>query len=146
MNRITINVDLNENEILQAEVAEALKGYARRVAREALMEIIDKEAKRVVAAVLSDSSNGLRRELTEQVRNTVRSEISIAGFDHRFVKVEIRKRIDEAAKQVLEQLTEDAKVYLREAVKKRAEKITRAEFGRMVAEKLFSEDEEEQLE
>lgn len=142
MNRITINVDLNENEIIEAEVIKALKGYARKVARETLMETIDSEAKRVVSAALSNEYSGLMRELKEQIRSAIKSEISIVGFDHRFVKGEIKKRIDEAAQQALKELTEDAELYLRKAVRERAEKITRAEFGRMVAEALFAKYEE----
>lgn len=138
MRRITINVDLNENEILQEEVVEALKGYARRVARETLMASIDAEAKRVVSAALTNEYSGLRRELTEQIRAEVRKEISIGGFDQRFVTREIRGRIDEAAKQALQELTKNAKDYLMEAVGEKAKQITRTEYVRMVAEALLS--------
>ena len=138
MRRITINVDLNENEILQEEVVEALKGYARMVARETLMASIDAEAKRVVSAALTNEYSGLRRELTEQIRAEVRKEISIGGFDQRFVTREIRGRIDEAAKQALQELTKNAKDYLMEAVGEKAKQITRTEYVRMVAEALLS--------
>ena len=136
MNRITMNIDLDGNEMLEKEVLEAIQGYARKVARESLIEIIEAEAQRVIRAAFDNKYSALRLELEESLRNAVRQEISIAGFDHRFVRMEIRNRIDESAKQVLEEYKNAALVQLTKAVDESARNILQNEVGRIVFEAL----------
>lgn len=54
MNKITINLDLEANELLEKEVEEALRGYARKIAREVMQDEIQKEMSRLMNLALME--------------------------------------------------------------------------------------------
>lgn len=54
MTKITINLDLEANELLEKEVEEALRGYARKIAREIMQDEIQQEMSRLMNLALEE--------------------------------------------------------------------------------------------
>lgn len=74
--RLTIDVDLDENELLEAQVLDAVKAEARKVAREAVSKEISAECSRIVSKWMEGSSSwGYSRKLEKQMKEKVDEEV-----------------------------------------------------------------------
>lgn len=77
--RLTLNVDLNENDLFEEKVLEAVKSEARKIAREVVSKEISSEISRIVSRWVKDgSSYGYVGKLEKHMRETVDKEVKKA--------------------------------------------------------------------
>lgn len=82
MKRITINVDLEDNEILQQTVREAIDGYIKQLTRECFHEVVEAELERLVKRECEQINNPgfwQRQEIKSQIQKKVNAFMAEAG-------------------------------------------------------------------
>lgn len=125
MNRITINIDLENNELLEGEVKKSLEADARRIAREALQEVVRNEAARIITIALRDDRSMLMRKIKQDTERSIREELEQMGFYAFSVRGVIEERMktygDNAVRQILAKLEEKIDKEVEEKVEQRME-------------------------
>ena len=125
MNRITMNIDLENNELLLEEVKKSLEADARRIAREALQQVIQNETARIIAIAITDDRSLLKRKIKEDAQKCIREELERMGFYAFSVRGVIEERMktygDNAVRQILAKLEEKIDNEIEENVEQRME-------------------------
>ena len=82
MKRITINVDIEDNEILEQTVREAVNGYIKQLTRECFHEVVEAELERLVKRECDQINNPSfwqRQEIKSQIQKKVNAFMAEAG-------------------------------------------------------------------
>lgn len=78
MKRLTLEIDLSENEIFDEEVTKAVRAKVREAVRNARSEDIDNEVQQEVERLFDGGSWGYREKLKNIVKSAVYSAIEEA--------------------------------------------------------------------
>jgi gluconate kinase len=99
MKKVTIEVNLEDNEVLEESVREALVGEAKKIAREQFSQILEKEIDRIAqrnAENLLNSSywgSSLQQKINEVVRDAMSTMVS-ETISKEEIKETIRETVD----------------------------------------------------
>ena len=75
MKRLTLQIDLNENEVFDKEVENAIKAKARELARNEHSKLIEEEVRNEVMRLCDGNAWGYRDKLKSLVRELTRDEM-----------------------------------------------------------------------
>lgn len=75
MKRLNLQIDLNENEVFEKEVEEAIRAKARELARNEHSKLIEEEVRNEVKRLCDGNSWGYRDKLKSLVRELTRDEM-----------------------------------------------------------------------
>lgn len=80
--RVNIQVDLKNNDLLDKEIEQLIKGSAKQMARNIMQEEIAKEITRIVDAKLADAKKGeyyssVTRQVTEVVAKRLSADLAL---------------------------------------------------------------------
>ena len=124
MKRITINVDLDDNELLDEEIVKAVRGYAKQIARSEMETTIQKEIQRLVTHAIDndfrvpasrfDSGGQMYRKVRDAVNDAFKSNGD--GGIQAVLRPIIREEIQHVEPSDVEKI-------VREAVTKETDKI-----------------------
>lgn len=125
MQRITINIDLDENELLEKEVEEAIKGHARKIVREAIDGAIREEIARVADNIAKEAFSPPRwnghpetgGKYYQMVYNTVKEAIQENGIEiHDIIERLLEEKSDLHIDYVIEQKMSKAEISIADKV------------------------------
>lgn len=101
MKRINLSVDLEDNQLLEQGVRDALRSYAQQIAREAFNEIIEEEIERVVhnkVASLLRTYYGVK-EIEEMAKKAIQDILrDDEQFSERALRLQLAQKYDEFQK------------------------------------------------
>lgn len=139
MKRVCVVVDLEENDLFEKEVLEAVKAEARRVAREAVSAEISAECSRIVQKWIKDKSSygyvgKLERHMKEKVEEEIKKELGTIVIDPRMVDERIDvvlgnidKRVDDIIGRRLDRVGfGEGSVSVREYIKGMVERTVKS--------------------
>jgi hypothetical protein len=106
MKELKLSIKIEDNEMFEDTVREALRGEARKIAREEFGNIIEKEIKRIAESTVKNSTNwysDIHGKVKESVTSEMRSELTKAFNEEdipTFIKDNVEKRLDEIFAQM----------------------------------------------
>ena len=101
MKRIQIQVDIEDNEIFEKSVQEAIKAQARQIARDVIEQEIRQEIERIVSSKISELQTGrynrssIQKQITENLAQSISTDIKI-DVDA------IKKHVEDTATEMLQ--------------------------------------------
>ena len=105
MKRLTLDIDLSENEIFDEEVTKAIRAKAREAVRNARSEDIDNEVQREVERLFNGELWGYKGKLNNIVKSAVYSAIEEA-----VKKLDLKGIIEQAVDNKIDVYTSRYKV------------------------------------
>lgn len=105
MKRLTLEIDLSENEIFDEEVTKAVRAKAREAVRNVCNEDIDKEVRREVERLFNGELWGYKGKLNNIVKSAVYSAIEEA-----VKKLDLKEIIEQAVDNKMDVYTSRYKV------------------------------------
>ena len=128
MKRLTLEIDLSENEIFDEEVTKAVRAKAREVVRNVCNEDVDKEARREVERLFNGELWGYKGRLNNIVKSAVYSAIEQAVKDldiKEIVETSVAEKMDDYMSyyKVRERCEEALNAKVQGAVKKKIKEL-----------------------
>ncbi len=106
MKRITLNIDLEDNELFAQEVAKAVRDYAKQIAREVVEQTVSVEIERIAENSLKNRLSGgytLKRMIDEEIEKRINSYWASTAIKSDAFNV-IQKKISDAANEAVQRL------------------------------------------
>ena len=119
MKRLTLQIDLNENEVFEKEVENAIKAKARELTRNKHSKMIEEEVQNEVKRLVDGNTWGYRDKLKSMVREITREEMKKVISD---VEVEsiakkcVEDRIDYIVSSTTSEVERKCKMALENAI------------------------------
>lgn len=111
MKRVVINVDLDDNEIFQQAVKEAMDGYIKQLTRERFHEVVEEELERMIKNACEELNHPnfwQRQEIQSQIRSRVNEFMVDAGI--------YKKELFERASAIMSKAKTDAEQKLSDVI------------------------------
>lgn len=128
MKRLTLEIDLSENEIFDEEVTKAIRAKVREAVRNARNEDIDNEVQQEVERLFDNGSWDYKRKLKNIVKSAVYSAIEQAVKDldiKEIVETSVAEKMDDYMSyyKVRERCEEALNAKVQGAVKKKIKEL-----------------------
>ena len=128
MKRLTLEIDLSENEIFDEEVTKAVRAKVREAVRNARSEDIDNEVQQEVERLFDNGSWDYKRKLKNIVKSAVYSAIEQAVKDldiKEIVETSVAEKMDDYMSyyKVRERCEEALNAKVQGAVKKKIKEL-----------------------
>lgn len=104
MKRVTLNIDLEDNELFEHEVTKAVRDYAKQIARESVESVVSAEITRIVENNLKNrlpSGYTLERMIDEEITKRINSYWTSTTIKSNAFNV-IQKKISDAADEAVQ--------------------------------------------
>ena len=100
MKRVSLNIDLDDNEIFDKEVTNIIKGKIREIVRNDIQDLVKKEAADEIERLFNGNSWDYRNKLSNIVKDTVREEIK-SVINHTDVHYIANKAVEEHSDYII---------------------------------------------
>lgn len=104
MKRVTLNIDLEDNELFEREVTKAVRDYAKQIAREVVEQTVSEEIERIAENSLKNrfsSGYTLERMIDEEIKKRINSYWASTAIKNDAFNV-IQKKISDAANEAVQ--------------------------------------------
>ena len=121
MKRLNLQIDLNENEVFEKEVEEAIRAKARELARNEHSKLIEEEVRNEAKRLCDGNSWGYRDKLKSLVRELTRDEMKkvISDLDiETIAKNCVESRIDYIVSSTTREVEQKCQKALENAISK----------------------------
>lgn len=129
MKRVTLEIDLKENEIFEREVEKAIRAKTREIVRGEYEKIIQEEASKEFKRIFDANSYGYRDRLKDAVREAATRDIKKAIEEQDIVGI-TKERIDEIVRYKVQ--------YYSNTVDEKCKEVLKNKMTALVEEKLRS--------
>lgn len=104
MKRITLNIDLEDNELFEQEITKAVRNYAKQIARESVESVVSAEINRIVEDKLKYGLSSvciLDRKIDEEITKRINSYWASTAIKNNAFDV-IQKKVSDAANEAVQ--------------------------------------------
>lgn len=129
MKRVTINIDLKENEIFEKEVESVIRAKVREITRNEYDRIVQEEASKEFKRLFNADSNGYRDKLKDLIKYTAVRDIRMAIEEEDIVGL---------TKEKINEVVEYKVKYYSDIVDKRCKEVLENTISKTIEEKMKS--------
>lgn len=129
MKRVTLEIDLKENEIFEKEVESVIRAKVREITRNEYDRIVQEEASKEFKRLFNADSNGYRDKLKDLIKYTAVRDIRMAIEEEDIVGL---------TKEKINEVVEYKVKYYSDIVDKRCKEVLENTISKTIEEKMKS--------